>query len=269
MSTAGLVAFISVLAFGAAWLIVPAATTPLRRLGVDSQRASTWPWTRFGLGAAFGWLAWQLLSRQGWAVLVLAFGAAGAAAVGQRLITGWRLRQASGRRQAACVELCDALAAELDGGLPASTAFERACAPWAELTGVVLAVRLGDDVGLALRRAAELPGADGLRAVAAAWDVAARSGAAPATVLSRVAAGLRSDADARAEVTAALSPPRATAKLLAALPIFGVGLGVSMGAQPVQFLLHTGAGALCLTLGAALALLGMWWVERLAAAAEI
>jgi tight adherence protein B len=165
--------------------------------------------------------------------------------------------------------MCDAFAAELEGGSPAGTALERACAPWSELAGVSAAARLGDDVGAALRRSAQLPGAEGLRAVAAAWDVAARSGAALALVLTKVAGGLRSDEEARAEVAAELSSPRATAKLLAALPLFGIGLGLSVGAEPLRFLLHTTAGLVCLSAGVALALLGMWWVEHLSSAAEV
>lgn len=259
----------AVLAFTASWLLIPGEKIPLRRLGGASERATGRPWLRLLLSCASGLVAWQLLRAEGTPVLVLACGGAAVAAVAQRLVAGARRRHASSRRRAACVEFCDALAAELDGGLPAGTALQRACAPWPELSGVVAAARLGDDVGTALRRSAQLPGGDGLRAVAAAWDVAARSGAALALVLGRVAAGLRSDEEARAEVIAALGPPRATAKMLAALPVFGIGLGVSMGASPLRFLLHTGAGALCLAAGTALALLGVWWVEQLASAAEI
>ena len=267
-SSTEIVGLAAALAFGAAWLLVPGNPASLRRLGSTSDSATRGRW-KLMVMCVSGLLAWQLLRTEGPRVLVLGFGAAAVAAVTQRLITGWRLRQARSRRQAACVEWCGALAAELDGGLPAVTALERACAPWPELSGVVAAAQLGDDVGAALRRSAQLPGAEGLRAVAAAWEVAARSGAALAGVLTKVAAGLRSDEDARAEVVAALSPPRATAKMLAVLPLFGIGLGFSMGANPLRFLLHTGAGVVCLTAGTALALLGVWWVERLASAAEI
>ena len=256
------------LAFGVAWLLVPGGTTSLRRLGGTPDSGARVP-GKLLVMCASGFLAWQLLRAEGPRVLILGFGAAAVTAVTQRLVGGWRLRQARSRRQAACVEWCDALAAELDGGLPAVTALERSCASWPELSGVVAAARLGDDVGAALRRSAQLPGAEGLRAAAASWDVAARSGAALSVVLTKVASGLRSDEEARAEVVAALGPPRATAKMLAALPLFGIGLGFSMGANPLSFLLHTGAGVVCLALGTALALLGVWWVERLASAAEI
>jgi tight adherence protein B len=113
------------------------------------------------------------------------------------------------------------------------------------------------------------PGADGLRALAAGWRVASSTGAGLADVVERVATGLRADEDARAEVTASLGPPRATAKMLAVLPVFGLALGSSMGADPVAFLLDTGFGLACLLLGLLLAGAGVLWVEKLAAAAEV
>lgn len=220
------------------------------------------------LAAALCTLLW-FLRAQGLRMVVLAGGAVVVAWVSQHLVASWRNRETQRGRRAAVVEFCDALSAELEAGLPAVTAMARACAAWPELADVVNAARLGDDVAAALRRSAEsMAGAEGLRSVAAAWDVAARSGAALALVLTRVAAGLRSDEEARSEVTAALAPPRATAKMLAVLPLFGIALGVSMGADPIRFLLQTTAGVACLATGTALALAGLWWVERLASAVE-
>lgn len=195
--------------------------------------------------------------------------AGGGAVILLRRMSGlWRLRRARERRRQAVISVCDALAAELRGGLPAGHAVARSCDGAAELAPVVTAARLGGNVAHSLRRCAELPGAEGLRAVAAAWEVAGSSGAALAGVLERVAAGLRSDEDARAEVAAALGPPRATAKMLAGLPLVGIAMGVSMGADPVSFLLRTPWGLGCLSAGILLALVGLWWVEALASSAE-
>jgi tight adherence protein B len=242
--------------------------TAVAALSEPADRASGRSW-RIASMALVVVLVWSLRA-QGPRILVLACGASAVGWVGQRLLADWRLRQSKARSRAAVVEFCDALAAELEAGLPAVTAVERACASWPELSSVVSSARLGDDVATALRScAATTPGAEGLRSVAAAWDVAARSGAALALVLARVAAGLRSDEEARAEVTAALGPPRATAKLLAVLPLFGIALGASMGVDPVGFLLQSTAGVLCLATGTALALTGLWWVERLATAIEV
>ncbi|MGI8578403.1 MAG: type II secretion system F family protein [Nocardioidaceae bacterium] len=253
---------------------LPGIDTTLFRLGqgLGNQQAIggrrrrwmvSWP-----LAAALAVLALVLLSGVGVEVMLLGAGSLGAFAVVRRLLASWRLRVRRRGRQRAVIELCDALAAEMRAGLPATVALERSCGLWAELASVATVARLGGDVTAAIRQAGQTPGAEGLSAVAAAWEVAARSGAALALVLERVAAGLRSDDDARSEVIAALGPPRATAKMLAALPLFGLALGVSMDAHPVQFLFHTGAGLGCLGLGVLLALLGVVWVERLAAAVE-
>ena len=203
----------------------------------------------------------------GWVVVLAAMAGVGALAA-HRVVGLSRSRRRRRERQRWVVELCDALSAELRGGLPTVTVVERACIVRAELAPVVAAARLGGDVADAFRGCGALPGAEGLRAVAAAWEVAGSSGAALATVIDRVAGSMRSDEDARAEVQAALGPPRATAKMLAVLPLFGIALGTSVGAHPVRFLLGTTWGLGCLAAGGSLALAGVWWVERLAAAAE-
>lgn len=186
----------------------------------------------------------------------------------RRLRAGSRLRRTRHATQVAVIELCDGLACELKAGLPTSRALELACGADPAWRPVAAAARLGGDVAEALRAVATRPGARGLDAVAAAWEVAARSGAALADVLDRVADALRHDQEARAEVTASLAAPRATAKMLAVLPVFGLGLGASMGAQPLGFLLGSPVGLGCLSAGLVLALSGLLWVERLADAAE-
>jgi tight adherence protein B len=119
-----------------------------------------------------------------------------------------------------------------------------------------------------LRALADRPGAEGLRAIAAGWTVAAHSGSSLARVLDRLVEGLRDESAARAEIEAALEPPRVTARMLAVLPAFGVALGTAIGADPVSFLLRTAPGRLCLLGGLLLALAGIAWVERLAASAS-
>lgn len=184
------------------------------------------------------------------------------------LLHGWRERTARARRRALVIELCDALVAELQAGLPMQQVVVNACGAWPELAPVVATARLGGDIAAAFRSAANQPGADGLRLVAAGWHVSGRSGAGLAAVVDQVGAALREGEEAHAEVTAALGSPRATAKLLAGLPLIGLGLGTAMGVDPLTFLLSTTVGNGCLMLGASLALAGLWWVERLAVAVE-
>jgi len=70
------------------------------------------------------------------------------------------------------------------------------------------------------------------------------------------------------EVAAHLAAPRATARLLAGLPVFGWLLGLAMGARPLSFLLSTPPGWCVAVVGVVLELLGLRWTSALARRAE-
>jgi len=254
--------------FGGSWCAVPPPSTLRRRLAIPTDRGRKVAVLRVALGLALAVGAAWLLVGSAPRLVVLAVAGTAVVVASQRLVRSWRDGRRRRSRALAVIGVCDALSAELRAGLPAVRVVERSLESWPEWEVIVTAARLGGDVPQAMRTMAAEPGAEGLRAVAAAWEVAEQSGAALAEVLDQVAAGLRSDDDARAEVVAALAPPRATAKMLACLPLFGLGLGASMDAHPVDFLLRTDLGLVCLGAGVLLALLGVWWVERMAAAAE-
>ncbi|MBA2444986.1 MAG: type II secretion system F family protein [Nocardioidaceae bacterium] len=262
-------------AFTCAWLLQPGAASRLRQVfpaaGLPSDGVSSPGSSRFLLLIVAGSAVLTWWVAHGYAAVLLLLVPVGliGVVVVRRLLGDWRRRKARRRRQIEVIGLCDALAAEMRSGLPTRLALARSCELWPDLAPVLAADRVGGDVADALRVAAAQSGAEGLRAVAAAWEVAATSGVALADVLDRVAVGLRHDDEARAEVTAALGPPRATAKMLAALPALGLGMGVAMGAAPLDFLLRSEAGWLCLAAGITLATLGLLWVERLAQSAEI
>jgi tight adherence protein B len=177
-----------------------------------------------------------------------------------------RSRQAARRREV--VDLCDGLVAELRAGQPPGRALDWVARSWPELEHASALARMGGDVPLAMRQAAGQPGAEPFAQVAAGWQVAHRTGASLADVLDRLSRSLRADEDVRREVSASLGPTRATGRLLALLPLFGLGLGVTMGADPVSVLLGTTFGSLCLAIGAGLAVSGLFWVERIADRAD-
>jgi len=179
-------------------------------------------------------------------------------------------RKASERRLRAqeIAEIVDSLAAELGAGILATRALEHLADDMTMLNGAAAASRLGSDVAGALRVTARLPGASGLEELAAAWEVSERSGAPMARVLDCLGEGIRDEREAQREIAAGLGPAKATARLMAVLPIFGLAMGMSMGAQPLQVLINTVAGSLCLAAGAALACAGVWWVDQIAARAE-
>jgi tight adherence protein B len=263
----------AVLAAGcAAVVLLPAAGSSLRRLGrpPGGRDARYRRGVRGGRAlASLVGLAAVALGWGGGRYLFVAVAGLALTALAHRAMRARAARTLRRMRQESVIRLCDSLAAEVRAGLPAWTAVARACSETAELAAVASAARLGGDVADALHRCGGLPGAEGLRAVGAAWQVAGSTGTGLAAVLDRIAAGLRSDDEARAEVRSALAPPRATARLLAVLPVFGIGLGWSIGADPVRFLLGTPWGLGCLSCGVVLALAGLWWVERLASAVEL
>lgn len=167
--------------------------------------------------------------------------------------------------RAAVLELCELLAAELAAGRPPGSALASASERWAPLSAAVEASRLGADVPEALRRlSSERPGASDLHWVAAAWQVAQDSGHGLAAALERTAAGLRVRRRTRRLVDSELASARATARLVAALPVAVLLMGSGAGSDPWSFLLTTPVGWLCLALGLGLLALGLWWIERLA-----
>jgi tight adherence protein B len=87
-------------------------------------------------------------------------------------------------------------------------------------------------------------------------------------VLDRLAGTLRDDDEARQEVVSSLAASRATARLLAVLPVFGLLLGGGLGGRPWMVLIDSMIGAGCLLGGAVLAVAGVFWVERIADHAE-
>lgn len=197
---------------------------------------------------------------------LLTVGVVGAAVLRQRV--RHRRRRAEATLRAGVIEACAVLSADLRAGRPPRDALEGAAGVCAVLRPAAAAARLGGDAGAALTRAAGTPGAAGLRSLGAAWRVAERSGAAFATIVERLAESLRADESVRRQVAAGLAGTRATARLLAALPLFGIALGYGIGADPVGFLTATPVGRGCLLAGLALAVLGLEWVERLASRCE-
>jgi tight adherence protein B len=102
---------------------------------------------------------------------------------------------------------------------------------------------VGADPAAELRRAASaVAGAEGLACVAAAWAVAESAGGRVAVVLERLSESMDSEAELRQELDAAMAGPRATMSLLAGLPLLGLVLGQSVGARPLDLLLHRPLG---------------------------
>jgi len=132
------------------------------------------------------------------------------------------------------------------------------------LAEAVRVLRLGGSPAPLLDEAAQRHGAGALRQLRAAWLLVETTGAPAADVLNRVSIGVRAELAAAREVDEQLSPVRATARVLAILPVAGMGLGVLLGVNVPAMLLTTGWGQVCLAVAVALVAAGLTVVDRIA-----
>jgi Flp pilus assembly protein TadB len=167
--------------------------------------------------------------------------AGGYGAVAARLVSRRAAELLRTSQRVESLDLLAAAAADLRAGLPASTAL-------AGLAG---------------------PAGDPLRSRAgAAVVLAERTGAPLADVLERIEADARGADRARATAAAQTAGARATAWLLAGLPLGGIGVGYAIGADPLAVLLHTPIGAACAAGAVGLQLVGLAWTGRIIRAAS-
>ncbi|SHN88920.1 tight adherence protein B [Geodermatophilus obscurus] len=166
-------------------------------------------------------------------------------------------------RLAALVEALAALGAELRSGRSLDEATRAAVTACAD-----------GDSGRALARAVRSPGdgareADGgelgqaLGRVAAAARLSARTGCSLAAVVGAVEDDLRARSRHRLELRSATAGSRASAALLAGLPVLGLVMGGGVGADPWRVLTTTGTGQLLLVAGVGLEVAGLAWSARL------
>jgi tight adherence protein B len=189
--------------------------------------------------------------------------AAAAAFLGARV---WAAGRRSGRTDArlqALTEGLSALAADLRSGRSLEAATDAAV------------TTCGDEAcGRALARAVRVPGAappqdeytalgEALDRISAAVRLSGRTGCSLAAVVSAVEDDLRARRRHRLELRAATAAPRASALLLAGLPLLGLAMGSGVGADPWAVLTTTGTGQVLLVAGVALEVLGLTWSRRL------
>ncbi|HET9255046.1 MAG TPA: type II secretion system F family protein [Pseudonocardiaceae bacterium] len=203
-------------------------------------------------------------------------GGLAAAMVSGTLTTRWRERQDRRTAAGAAIGLADALGllvAELRAGAHPAAALE-AAADAGDQPGrtdeilVVLAkagaaARLGADVPAVLRGAAPAQLRPWLERLAQAWALADRYGIPLADLLDAVRGDTEHRVRFSAEIQARLAGPRATAAMLAGLPLLGLALGQALGAAPLRVLCQSPMGQPLLVIGTGLACVGVHWSAHL------
>jgi tight adherence protein B len=127
--------------------------------------------------------------------------------------------------------------------------------------------------GQLLARAVQVPDAprpeqapeigDALARVAAATRLSTRTGCSLAAVATAVEDDLRARVRHRADLRTATAGPRASAAVLAGLPVLGLLMGSGVGADPWRILTTTATGQVLLVAGVALEAAGLAWSSRL------
>ncbi len=173
------------------------------------------------------------------------------------------------------VELCQAVVAELSAGRTPGEALSRAIGAIEGPPEIVKALRPvarvardGGDVAAALVDVAPPVGGEGLRRLASCWEVGVSVGGGLAPLVERVGGALRDMENHRQEISAQLAGPRATARLLAGLPVLGLLMAAGLGMQPLPFLFTTLPGIGCLVVGLLLNVAGLRWTDRMVRKAE-
>ncbi|MDT7782461.1 MAG: tight adherence protein [Pseudonocardiales bacterium] len=250
---------LSLLLLAAALLVWP-QLKPIRRLRPRGKREVVVPqWLWLAAAATITYLAAGVGGLVAGAVL---------AAVIYRIIKQGKrnraLRAATEALSNGLGGVVDELRAGAHPAIAAEGAAQDTPAPADEvLRAAAATARLGGDVERTLRELKQPLLTTATDQLAKAWHVSAKHGVALADVLDAT----RRDLDQRAafarQVHARMAGPRASAAVLAALPVFGVLLGELSGARPLHTLIETTAGQLLLVLGALFLAAGLWWTRRI------
>lgn len=172
---------------------------------------------------------------------------------------------------AAAAATVDRLAVLLDAGIAPPSAWRHV----ARSSDLAAAVAAGSPAGHELaeriaRVAADAPPEErtAWQAVAAAWRVATEAGAPLAPTLRELAGTLRALAQTARDIEVALAGPTATARVVIALPLVGLGLAALLGVNALGVLLTTPSGWCCLIGGVVLIVLALRWISRMVRAAS-
>lgn len=213
-----------------------------------------------------------------------------AAAVAAGIVAGVHIWRAHRRRTAEQVDarrddLLTALSlmiAELSVGAPPAHACAAAAAEMMAMAGAggegvtgqtdsvpaalsMLAGRAELGGGILIDSAATHGDDESWQRIAVAWQTSETHGLPLADLLGSVRSDLLARKAFVERTRAGMAGPRATATVLAGLPVLGIALGQATGAQPLSTLLGGGLGGILLIVGTGLVAGGLLWADRIAA----
>lgn len=227
-------------------------------LGGSGRRS--WGWVGLGVGLGVLFLCYRLgrlpAVAAGVASLIVI-------ATSARLLLQDRSLRRAAQLRVLVAHACNVLASQIRVGRVPAEALTSAACDCPVLADAARVQDMGGDVTTVWRTAATQPGQAGLADLARAWQVSARTGAPLAHSLEQVAAALTADVALRAVIAGELAAPRATGKIMAVLPLCGLGMGYLLGGDPLHFLLSSPIGWGCLVFGASLAAAGVLWIDHL------
>lgn len=251
----------------AVWLWVPPPDRVRQRLGPAVEPV---PWSarrrlRPAVSVAGSLVAVALVGFvAGPAAAAVTFASLIGVAASARLVALGRRTRAEHATREGVANACSVIANQVRAGRIPAEALAVAAEDAPVLAVPSRVQRNGGDVVIALQEQAGHPGCRGLADLAHAWQVGTRTGAPMADLLDQVARALRADQSVERTVAAELAGPRATGRVMAVLPLCGIGLGYLLGGDPVGFLVGGPVGWGCLIGGALLAACGVLWIEWLA-----
>ncbi|MGU3502209.1 type II secretion system F family protein [Mycobacterium sp. C31M] len=134
-----------------------------------------------------------------------------------------------------------------------------------KLLAVAARGRLGADFAAGFRSVADDSASpEHWQRMAVCWRLAQAHGLAIATLMRAVQHDIVERDRFRVRLDAGLAGARATAAVLAGMPVLGIAMGQLIGAEPVRFLL-SGGGAVVLLVGVTLSCAGLFWSDRIIA----
>lgn len=173
----------------------------------------------------------------------------------------WRCRRRPHRRTVDVATVVAEIAMRLDAGQDVTAAWRKALEAG---IGSRLSPRLSQRQLLRVLRHHSAPeSASAIDSLQAAMAFSMQQGAPLSHVLGRIVGSLHEANEAARQRRVALAGPRASARILAFLPLAGVGLGMIVGANPLTVYVDGGWGTLSALAGIIFMSVGYLWNQRL------